>query len=303
MEVMLTVLIMSMLLVSISQILNSARKTRDTIHNLTETTLAGPAILDRIERDIRGLVVFNRANDQALRIRDRTLSGIDADTIDFVTSVNSLVPEFDGANYMRADHSEVGYRLRPNPANDDFLELYRREAFGVDEEPFDGGRFTFMNDRIRGLSIQVYDEDGPDAEALDSWNSSDDEEFGLPARIEIELTLELTPRLTREQLKGIDVDKALVTYRRVIRFPPLLHLALEVQPVPIIPNITPPRLDTADAGEGLADDAADILGGGAEGSLGDGGGGRGGGGGGGGGASGSSGSAPPPDLGGLFGDG
>ena len=40
---------------------------------------------------------------------------------------------------IRADYNEVGYVLRPNPDNDEFLKLYRREDYGIDEEPMRGG--------------------------------------------------------------------------------------------------------------------------------------------------------------------
>ena len=88
MEVILTVLIMSGLLMTMVQLLSAARTTRDTIHNIQENQLAGPAILDLIERDLRGLLVYNRPQGQILRIRSRSLAGLEADSIDFVTSVN-----------------------------------------------------------------------------------------------------------------------------------------------------------------------------------------------------------------------
>jgi len=78
-EVLVTVLIMGMLMVSITQILTSVRMSRDTIHNIQETQLAGPAILDLIERDLRGLVVHGRGHEQHLRTRDRVMMGLDGD--------------------------------------------------------------------------------------------------------------------------------------------------------------------------------------------------------------------------------
>lgn len=44
-EVLVTLLIMGGIMVSMTQILGAARNTRDTIHNIQETQLAGPAIL------------------------------------------------------------------------------------------------------------------------------------------------------------------------------------------------------------------------------------------------------------------
>ena len=57
---------------------------RDTIHNIQETQLAGPAIMDLIERDLRALLAYDRARGgPAARQEPRDL-GMDADSLDFV---------------------------------------------------------------------------------------------------------------------------------------------------------------------------------------------------------------------------
>src|SRR6185503_21247483 len=48
-EVMLTLVIMAGIMVTITQILNAARTSRDAIHNIQEQQLAGPAILQQLE--------------------------------------------------------------------------------------------------------------------------------------------------------------------------------------------------------------------------------------------------------------
>jgi prepilin-type N-terminal cleavage/methylation domain-containing protein len=252
-EVMLTLLIMAGIMVTITEILTATRRSRDTIHNIQERLLAGPAILDRLERDLRATFVLDRDPRDFLRIRDRVLSGFDADSIDFVCSVDSLVPfrENDGEHFRRADFNEVGYHLRLSPGSDEFIEMYRREDLGVDEEPFLGGTFAFLHDRVKAFDIKVYDEDGPEAEPLDSWGvSEDDEEIGLPWRLEIELTIELAPRLVREQLSH---DRRTMTYKRVFRFPESLLLAQERQIIPVIPNMA--AAGTDDGTGGTADSA------------------------------------------------
>lgn len=253
-EVLVTILITSMLMVAITQILDAARLTRDSIHNIQETQLAGPAILDRIESDLRGLSFFNRDPADAIRIRNRIVHGLDGDSLDFTSTTNSLLWTQGEERALRSDLSEVGYRLRPNPDDNDFLEIFRRESFGVDDEPFEGGNYTFLHDRVRAFDIQVFDEDGVDAEPLEEWGG-DADESGIPHRIEIELMLELSPRLTREQLPGMLNNQRTVTYRRIIRFPQMFFVAQRVQPVPMIPDIEPPSPDAVPgAGPGVLDD-------------------------------------------------
>ena len=246
-EVMVALLIVGFMMLSVTQILTVTRNSRDVIHNIQEKQLAGPAILSLLESDLRALTVYNRDEREALRIRDLVESGLDADTIDFVATTNSLLPFLPQArgDFQKADINEVGYRLRPNPDNDDFLELYRREDFGVDDEPFEGGRFALLHDRVKGLNIEVFDVDGPDAEPLEGWGSSNDENVGLPPWIRIDLTLELAPRLVREQLI---IDRREVTYSRTIRLPSELQLALETKPVPLIPQIGAPIAPNAAGG-------------------------------------------------------
>ena len=246
-EVLVTLLIVGGIMVVVTQILTAARKSRDWIHNVQETHLAGPAIMDLIERDLRGIVTYDRDKKAHLRVVDRVTAGLDGDSLDFVTSTDGLVALPLEDRFVRADFNEVGYRLRINPELDDFLELYRREGFGIDEEPFEGGHFTFLHDRVKGFEIQVYNAGGPDVDPLDEWGTTPHEdEQGLPVWLHVRLTLELAPRLTQEQLIIAPLDKRTITYERVIRLPASLHRAQELEPVPLIPEI--PALTDPDQG-------------------------------------------------------
>jgi prepilin-type N-terminal cleavage/methylation domain-containing protein len=246
-EVLVTLIIMAGIMVTVTQILTAARMSRDTIHNITEQQLAGPSILQQIENDLRALTLYDRDSRFALRVQNRVLSGYEADSIDFVCTTDGLMPHREGAgdDYVRADMNEVGYHLRPNPDYDDFLEIYRREDFGIDDEPFEGGQFAFLHDRVKGFEVRVYAEDGVEAEPEESWGGETDEFVGIPARLEIELTLELAPRLVREQLVA---TRNTVVYKRVFRFPPALAKTQEVAVVPLVPRIPKPVAYTPGAG-------------------------------------------------------
>lgn len=232
-EVLVTLLIVALIMVGMTELLSAARTSRDTIHNIQETQLAGPAILDLIERDIRALDVYDREPNKLLRVTQRVVLGHDADSLDFVATTDGMVPTEVDHRILRADCNEIGYRVRVNPQNDDFLELYRREDFGIDDEPFDGGAFTFLHDHVKHFDVLVFDEDGPDAEPLEEWGKDDDHQ-GLPLRIEVRLTLELAPRVTGEQMHA---DKRTMVYTRIIRLPQSLRDQLEIVPSPTIPQL------------------------------------------------------------------
>ncbi|HUR28597.1 MAG TPA: prepilin-type N-terminal cleavage/methylation domain-containing protein [Planctomycetota bacterium] len=249
-EVMVVVLIISGIMLAITSVLDSARVSRDTIHNLEETQLAGPAIMDLLERDIRAMITYDMPIESLLRVKSRVVSGLDADSIDFVSTTDSLAAWDIDRRATTNDYGEVGYRLRPNPEDKDLLEIYRRESFGVDDKPFEGGQFIFLHDRVRHFDIQIYTEDGPDADSIEEWNvnPSDTDKMGLPARLSIELTLELAPRIQREQIVFKSADKRTITYRRVIRIPQSMRDALTAPPIPDIPKLSPPGASGSDPG-------------------------------------------------------
>ena len=222
-------------MVSVTQILHTARISRDNIHNIQETQLAGPAIMDMIERDLRGIVIYNRTKASHLRVIDDVDMGVDGDSIDFVTTTDSLVQRYDQDRFVDTSINEVGYRLRPNPEYDEFLEIYRREDAGIDDLLFEGGEFTFLHDRVKGFDIKVFSEDGTDAEPIDGWGEENSENIGIPARIEITLVLELKRRIEREALRRTPNYLIEVTYKRVIRMPESLRVDENDILVPLIP--------------------------------------------------------------------
>lgn len=226
-EVLVSLLIMALMLTSITRILTTVRTTRDHIHNTQETMLAGPAIVDQIERDLLGLSILDRPHHKLLSIRNRVELGLDADRIDFVTTTDGKEWEIFNQRAVRADMNEVGYMARPNPEYDEFLELFRREDMGIDEEPFEGGRYTFLHDRVLAFEIEAYGEDGIDAEPFQDWGNQegDEETSGLPVWIKISVTLELAPRLLREQLVRSNPGDRVVTYTRIVRFPESMRMA------------------------------------------------------------------------------
>lgn len=240
-EVLLTLLIMGGIMLSMTQILTAARTSRDTIHNIQETQRAGPAIMDMIERDLRGITTFDRTRALHLRVKNRVMLGFDCDSLDFVTATRSLSLHAEDDRFVRAADNEVGYRMRQSTGSDQFLEIWRRESYGVDEDPFEGGTYLFLCDRVKGFEIKCFEKDGPEEDPIDEWGSQkNDEHIGLPARVEITLTLELAPRLVNEQLRIAPIDRRTVTYKRVIRLPEMLRVEEDKIPIAAIPETPKP---------------------------------------------------------------
>jgi hypothetical protein len=265
-EIVVTVLIMGLMLTGITRLLTAVRTSRDLVHNIQEQQLAGPAILDLLERDLRGVFITSMPLKSHLRVMDNVRVGLDADRIDFVATTDSLIWFGGDDRQVRSDICEVGYCLRPNPDDSDFLEMYRREGFGVDEDVFEGGTYVLVHDHITGFNVEVYSEDGPDADPLDEWgmNASDVETTGLPASLRISLEIELQPRLLRES-QGHMRQKQKFLYTRVIRLPESLRLAQKDIPRYAIPS---PQTEAAAGEEGSEEGDMEVGGAGGTGDRG-----------------------------------
>lgn len=274
-EILVTVAIMGLMLTAVTQMLTSVRFTRDIIHNEQEQYLAGPAILDQLERDLMAIFVTNLPRATHLKVENKVVGGTDADRIDFFATTDNLIWQEAGRDRMvRADLNEVGYCLRPNPDNDDFLQLYRREGFGIDTEPHSEGRYVFLHDRVRLFNIEVFPERGPEdqLDPLEDWgmDESDPDTQGLPAFLRVTLEIELEPRLLRETMLRA---KQLKTYTRIINLPENLRYADEGD----IPRFVIPGGDGGAGDEAVGPGGEDTeLGGGGGGGLGGGRGGTGG---------------------------
>lgn len=271
-EVMLVAMIMGLMFMSVTKLMQAARKTRDTIHNFQETQLVGPAILEMITADLAGIFTTNRPRTIWLKIEDHIENGQDADRIHFVTTSDSLLPkpgtnpEEDGP--MRSDLNEVGYALRPNESNDEFLEIWRREDFGVDDEPFRSGQYTFLSDQVKAFNIEVFQNDGPDEDPIDAWgpDSGNEEWVGLPAFIRMTLTIELKPRINRESMDVTGRNRRTIDYERIVRFPERLRAeegAIPVLTVPPAPGaVQAPGDPNAPGGGTNSDIPTTVIGGG-----------------------------------------
>ncbi len=233
-ELLVSITIAALLMVSVFGTLYYTVAARDTIHNLTEAYNAGPAILDRIEQDLKPLWTYDLAGGRILLGRDLTMAGAEADALDFVASVPSAALPL-GERRVRSRLCEIGYHLRANPANPDFLELWRREDFFVDDEPFSGGAFELVYDRVRYFNVTYYDRIGPDAEPIEEWATEATGTF--PRLVRIDLAVETQPRIDRGEFTagGMNAPRVM-EFRRTILPPADWNRMLSGRLRPTIPT-------------------------------------------------------------------
>jgi len=195
----------------------------------------GPLLLDQIERDLRQIYSYNLADGAVFIGKDNRVSGYDADRISLVAQVPSTSALVENERWIYSAVNEVGYTLTQNPDNPDFLILWRREDYHVDEKPLEGGKGTPLYRRVTGFNVTYFDVLGEEAEDLDEWDSA--KEKRLPAALRIDLELEVEPRPQGAALTPQDLERKKLRFRRWLTFPSDAELTMAVRPaLPVPPS-------------------------------------------------------------------
>jgi type II secretion system protein J len=177
---------------------------RDVVDELTESTEAGPRILNLIERDLRSLWTYNVGNNAVFRGRNLDIGSFEADRIDFLCTTPAVGYVLNAQNQPRRPSlCEVGYWLKPNPRYRDLMELWRREDPMVDRDLITQGSFQLVHDRIKYFKVTYFKTLGNKSEELHEWDSSADDQ--LPRRIRIEFQIE-RQRGSSNTVNAVEVD-------------------------------------------------------------------------------------------------
>jgi len=237
MEVLVSMFISAMIMTAVLASLESTQKAVDAIHNITLTERAGPQLVEMFRRDIRRLAVFDNGQYSILRGESQTKRGTDADKIDMLVHGRSVLPQYD-AIYDRkiyAPVNEVGYWVRERAGSADFLELYRREDFMVDDEPWAGGNFSMLNDRIVRFDLQYYEEPEFDPLPEDDWDSL--EMAQLPFAIELALELEIQPRKSAESRAIIGANRSRLEFTDILTISEPTRFVFRNRLFPMVPGV------------------------------------------------------------------
>ncbi|HZN39942.1 MAG TPA: prepilin-type N-terminal cleavage/methylation domain-containing protein [Planctomycetota bacterium] len=203
-EVLLAIGITATVMVTVGSTFHVLLNARDVVDDLTESTEAGPRILNLIERDLRGLWTYNVHNNAVFRGRDMDVNGRDADRMDFLTTTDASGFVLDLQDVPRKPTiCEVGYWFKPNPRYRDVFEMWRREDPMVDQELTTQGSFQLVHDRVKSFKVTYYETLGFEAEERLEWDSSAEDK--LPKRIKIEFTIERR-RSNRNVVNDLEIE-------------------------------------------------------------------------------------------------
>jgi type II secretion system protein J len=270
-ELLVTLAIMALVMTALLGALHGTVRAHDEAQVEISSVRDGPRILDLVEHDLRALHVYNMKDGNVLSGKEEHPGGLRGDRIDFVCSNDSSRRIVDTSHReqtedVAADLNEVGYRLRSSALSSDFVELWRREDLFVDEEPFEGGTYEKIHDRIRRFEITYLDHLGDKPEEKTEWNMA--EEKKLPGAIRIDLELQASPELVGGFIDVNNDALRTYTYTRVIAFPDDETVALRVRPY--LPTKITGRNDNGGGKGGKKDDETKLgIGGGQPGGGGD----------------------------------
>ena len=237
-EVLVALLISVLIITSVLGSLDYTRKAVDAIHNVVETEKAGPRILELLREDLSRLATYDVSEHRVFLGKDDNIGGADADRIDFLAYRQSTIPMLDPVQNQRvwAPLCEVGYALRrnPNPRMDEFLQLYRREDFLQDDEPFADGVFTLLYERVINFDIGYYAEPALDPYREDSWDSSERE--SLPFALEVRLDIEMTPRRSMESMGILGANRSRLEFEDFLTIPEETRWVFRHRLHPVLPD-------------------------------------------------------------------
>lgn len=242
-EVLLTLAIVGMLMTSLLGVFTATIRTKQRVESGRTLYDVGPIILDMLERDVASTYFYDLNGDSAVVGRNRTVSGMDADRIDLVTSSDSTRFLEVGHDLRPTDFTKIGYAARANPKEPGFLMLYRREdtfAEGGDSTTTQRARYALVYDRVKTFNLSYYSGSPDDpVEGVPDWDAVSD--GVLPAAIRVELEVGFTSQAGL--VLGPTAPETL-KYSRLLMLPPGATEDLsDVEPLAS-------DLDSIDAGSG-----------------------------------------------------
>ena len=228
-------------LTSVFGIVFSLADRRDAIDFQTAPYTIGPPVLDVICSDLQNALLEPFEDLDAFKAEGDSMGGADTTKIDFVTAVPSRSKVRIDNAWVRSAICEVGYRMRRSETADGLFALYRREDFGVDDKPLEGGKFYKLCDRVAEFRIDFFDDDPGSPE-------SDEAEGELEWDAEREKGLPFGCRVTLVVMPPVDVDDrgdASVDSSEVCCWPVMFHCVAHTVPWQVwrerVPMVAPNR--------------------------------------------------------------
>ena len=194
-EIMVALTVLAILVSMIYQVLLNSVRGQDMVREGLRAPKVQNAILGQIFRDFRYLYWDDFTGDTGFVGKNKELGGKEADIIDFVTSRpsrTSHLSDESARDDLPSPLTEVGYALRQNDENPDWLELWRREDWFVDDNPVKGGTYSLIYDRITKFSLLYFPipEENVDSKGQEEWDTRVKHKLPYAIVLEIQFDVE-----------------------------------------------------------------------------------------------------------------
>ncbi|MBI1849333.1 MAG: prepilin-type N-terminal cleavage/methylation domain-containing protein [Planctomycetes bacterium] len=217
-EVLLTLAIVGMLMASLMGVFMGNVQTKERIEIARATFEIGPTILDLVEHDVQAIYFSDLDGESALSGKNHTVSGLDADKLELITSNDSLQYFEVGRTQRNSDFTRVSYALRANPEASGFLMLYRRETALPDpgKDTTGTGGYALVYDHVRAFNVTYYSSDPEDpVDGFADWDAASDGKLPSAVRLDMEITVAPTGGIGGETATPQDLK-----YSRLFLLPP-----------------------------------------------------------------------------------
>ena len=179
-EIVIAVTILASVVGLMYKVIDGTIRGRDLADEGLTTPKVSNAVLGQIFKDFRYIWWGGLTGDAGFLGKSGTRAGKEADSVQFITARRSRLAGLEDASARTGEEpvsplSEVGYALRANDIEGDgqWLELWRREDFFVDDDPTKGGAYTLVYDKIRKFDLAYYPtpDKSREREGLEEWDS------------------------------------------------------------------------------------------------------------------------------------
>lgn len=175
-EVIVAMTVLTVVVSFVYQVLQNSVRGQDMVREGLRTPKIQNAILGQIFKDFRYLYWDGFTGDTGFIGESGMVGGKDADHVDFVTSRPSRMAQLEEERVqdpVPSPLTEVGYALRVSDENSDYLELYRREDWFVDDNPVRGGKYTLVYDKITKFDLLYFPipEENVDGKGVKDWDT------------------------------------------------------------------------------------------------------------------------------------
>ncbi|MCG3135078.1 MAG: hypothetical protein HMLKMBBP_02581 [Planctomycetes bacterium] len=215
-EVLAASALLALFFVGVFTVVFDAIRLRDDIESSAAPYAVGPAVMKRILDDFSYAQIDAIKDGDAFRASSESVGADDSARVDFVTAVPSRSRVEIRDEWVRAQLNETGYRLRRSESGTGSYALYRREDFGVDDDPLEGGLYYKVCDRVKGFTMDFFKDDPGDPNTEDARGETDwdaKKEGKLPFGARITLVLEGPPSDDEDEPARDVVFEAFMTFR------------------------------------------------------------------------------------------